>query len=415
LDMVIQVFDVPIYILSSVRTPLGRFNGVLSEFTAVDLGGFVIRAAWERPKIPPDEIQFVTMGNVVCAGLGMAPAKAAAIMGGLKESICARRVESVCASSLDALAITCDAIAAGAFDVAIAGGMESRTNAPYLLGPRMERKTKSYRKGERVKVKRAGAYTFMFSENELEQLQGTGLVDATAYDGLFWVLERKFMRQYAIEFAREMGYSVELVNEYASKSHEKARRAASEGWFDDEIVPCGEIKKDELPTDEQLSKMLEEAKDDIASGYNTATPVDGAAACLIASERAVEKFGVNPIARILGYARVECHPSRFLTAPVVAAKELIAVLREKNFKSEPTIIEANEAFGIQLPYFESAFVGMEINVHGGAIALGHPLGAAGARLLCTLLHAMRRWGHKYGLVALCFGGGGGMALAVELT
>lgn len=408
-----QVYVRPILILSSVRTPLGRFNGILSEFHATDLGAIAIKAAWERAGIKPEEIQFVTMGNAVGAGLGMAPAKAAAVKGGLKDSVCARRVDSVCASSLDAIAITCDAISSGAYDVAIAGGMESRTNAPYLVGPRMERKTKSYQKGERVKVKRAGAYTFMFSENEVEQLHGTGLVDATAYDGLFWLPERKFMRQYAIEFAREMGYSVELVNEYAARSHQRARMASSKGWFDDEIVACGDALKDELPNDEQLSQMLEEAKEDIASAYNTAAPVDGAAACVLASERAVERLSAKPIGRVLGYSRVDCHPSKFLTAPVSAAVKLIEALRASGFSGKFTIVEANEAFAIQLPYFERAFEGMDMNVHGGAVALGHPLGAAGARLLCTLLHAMKRYGHKYGLVTLCFGGGGGIALAVE--
>ncbi len=409
-----QVFTKPIFILSSVRTPLGRFNGVLSGFGAVDLGAIAIRGACERANIPPQEVEFVTLGNVIGAGLGMAPAKAAAVKGGLPESVCARRVDSVCASSLDAVAITCDAICSGAYDVAIAGGMESRTNAPYLVGPRMERKTRLYQKGERVKVKRAGAYTFMFSENELEQLQGTGLVDATAYDGLLWLPERKFMRQYAIEFAREMGYTVELVNEHASKSHQKARRAASNGWFDEEIVPCDSVWRDELLSDEQLAQMLDEAKEDIASAYNTAVPVDGAAACTIASEAAVNRLGVKPFAKVLGYSRVDCHPSQFLTAPVTAVTELIGALRSSGFDGEFTIVEANEAFGIQLPYFEQAFDGMELNVHGGAIALGHPLGAAGVRLLCTLLHAMKRWGHKFGLVTMCFGGGGGMALAVEL-
>ncbi|HID05521.1 MAG TPA: hypothetical protein EYP10_00075, partial [Armatimonadetes bacterium] len=248
----------------------------------------------------------------------------------------------------------------------------------------------------------------------LEQLRGTGLVDATAYDGLFWVLERKFMRQYAIDFARKMGYTVELVNEHAGRSHRKAHQADTSGWFSDEIVPCNDVEHDELLSEERLQAMLNESPDDLSSGYNTATPVDGAAACVLASRRAVEQLGAQPLAQIIGYARRDCHPSEFLTAPVKAAHELIEALKQVGHPAEFTIVEANEAFAIQLPYFEKAFASMEMNVHGGAVALGHPLGAAGVRLLTTLLYAMKRHSHKYGLVALCFGGGGGIAVAVEL-
>jgi acetyl-CoA C-acetyltransferase len=291
--------------------------------------------------------------------------------------------------------------------------MESRTNGPYLVGPKFRRNTGDYRRGQRLRVSRAGAYRFQLSENPEQQLDGTGLVDPTTYDGLFWAAEKKFMRQYALDFAAAHGLTVEEVNRYAAESHRKAREAVEQGLFRDEIVPAGSVETDELVPPERLERELAENPDDPASLYNTSTPADAGAALIVTSGQRARELKLAPIARILGYARVDGVASEYLSAPVKAAELLLGKLKEAGKPADFTIAEANEAFGIQLPLFHKAFKGMDINVHGGAVALGHPLGAAGARILTTLLYAMGRYDHRRGLATICYGGGGGYAMAVE--
>jgi acetyl-CoA C-acetyltransferase len=221
------------------------------------------------------------------------------------------------------------------------------------------------------------------------------------------------MRQYALEFAAKQGYTAQLINRYAAESHRKARAATEGGLFREEIVPAGEVRDDDLVPEETLARELADNPDDLASAYNSSTPADGGAALLLTTAPRAEAMGVRPIAKVLGYARVDGSPCDFLSAPVQAARELTAGLRAAGRPAHFTIVEANEAFGIQLPLFAEAFAGMALNLHGGAIALGHPLGAAGARITTTLLYAMRRYRHQLGLAAICYGGGGGYALAVE--
>ena len=402
-----------ICILSAARTPIGRFAGSLSAFDAIDLGALAIGAAVSRSGIDPRRVDTVNMGMVVSAGLGLAPAKAAAMKAGLAPEVHARAIESVCGSAMDAIALAVQSLVLGVSSIVVAGGMESRTTAPYLIGPTFQRNTDSYRRGERVAVKRAGAYRFQLSENVEEQLGATGLVDPTTYDGLFWPAEKKFMRQYALDFAAAHGITVEEVNQYAAESHRKARQAIKGGLFKDEIVPAGDVDNDELVPEERLKRELEENRDDAASLYNSSTPADAAAALVLTTGETARSLGAQPMARVTGFARIDGPPSEFLIAPVKAVELLSTELEAAGCATDFTIAEANEAFGVQLPLFHRAFKGVEINVHGGAIALGHPLGAAGARITTTLLYAMRRYEHRRGFATICYGGGGGYALAVE--
>ncbi|MFB3880736.1 MAG: acetyl-CoA C-acyltransferase [Armatimonadota bacterium] len=403
-----------VVVLSAARTPVGRFAGALSAFNAIDLGALAIGAAVERSGVDPRSVDTVNMGMVVSAGLGIAPAKAAAVKGGVPPEAHVRAVESVCGSAMDAIALAIQSLLLGTAKIAVAGGMESRTNAPYLIGPTFERNTKGYRRGQRLAVKRAGAYRFQFSENAEEQLGATGLVDPTTYDGLFWPAEKKFMRQYALDFAAANGISVAEVNEYAAQSHRRAREAVRNGLFRDEIVPAGDVDSDDLVPEDRLQRELEANADDAASLYNASTPADAAAALVLTTGDLARDLGLEPMARVMGFSRLDGPPSDFLIAPVKSARMLIEELGESGRATGFAIAECNEAFGIQLPLFHRAFPGVEINVHGGAIALGHPLGAAGARITTTLLHAMKRYGRRRGFATLCYGGGGGYTLALEM-
>lgn len=403
-----------IVVLSAARTPIGRFDGALARFDAIQLGALAIEAAVARAGVPPEAVDTVNLGNVVPGGLGEAPAKAAALRAGLSPDVHARTVETVCGSAMDAIVLAAESLLAGSAELVVAGGMESRSSAPYLLGPRFRRAGGEYRRGERLRVKRGGAYRFVFTESPEEQLRATEIIDPTTYDGLFWPAEKKFMRQYALDFAARRGCAAELVNRYAAESHRKAAAATSQGSFRDEIVAAGEVSTDELVPEEVLQRELREHPDDVASAYNSSTPADAGAALVLTTGRLAEARGWRPAARLMGYARVDGPASEFLAAPVKAARELLSALEAAGCSDGFTIAEANEAFAIQLPLYEEAFPGMDINVHGGAVALGHPLGAAGARIVTTLLYAMPRYQRRRGFAAICYGGGGGYALAVEL-
>jgi acetyl-CoA C-acetyltransferase len=402
-----------IVILSAARTPIGRFAGKLSAFDAVELGAAAIGAAVQRSGVDAQQIDTVNMGMVVSAGLGLAPAKAAAMKGGVPPEAHVRAVECVCGSAMDALVIAVQSLLLGTSQIAVAGGMESRTTAPYLIGPTLQRNSPHFKRGDRLAVKRAGAYRFQLAEHAEEQLAGVGLIDPTTYDGLFWAEERKFMRQYALDFAAAQGITAKEVNEFAAASHAKARKAVAEGLFRDEIVPVGEVSEDDLVPEDRLQRELTENPDDPASLYNSSAPADAAAALVLTTGAKAKELGLPPLARVIGFARLDGPPSEFLIGPVRSSELLITKLQEAGLPVDFTIAEANEAFGIQLPLYHRAFPGVEINVHGGAIALGHPLGAAGARITTTLLYAMKRYGHRRGFSTLCYGGGGGYTLAVE--
>jgi acetyl-CoA C-acetyltransferase len=412
----IYVLDKPVYILGAARTPVGRFNGSLSAFSAPELGGRAIEGALGRAGVSPDRIELVTMGCVVSSGLGEAPAKQAALKAGIPETIYSSTVESVCGSSLEAVVSTVDALLLGRAGVAVAGGMESRTNAPYLLEPRFFRGGARYAKGERLHLKKTGAYRFHYKENVEEQAGQASIVDATAYDGLFWPPARKFMREYAVAYAEKNRLPLEEVNAHSALSHAKAREAHDNGYFRKEIIPAGEAGNDDLPSAEALERMKKEAEADIACAYNTSTPADNGAAAVLCSENFLRESGAAPLARILGWSRVDGPAADFVDSPVAAIKCLLTSLDEKDCRADKfEILEINEAFGIQLPVVAREFPGKKINVCGGAIALGHPLGSAGVRLLTTLIHSMKRLNIKFGVVGICFGGGGSYALAVEST
>jgi len=409
-----HTYDRDIFIVSAARTPIGRFEGILKPYSALQLGGRAIAAALEQGGVDPAAIELGTLGFVVSPGQGMAPAKAALIAAGVPPTVPNRTVETVCGSAADAIAITADQLALGVVHLAVAGGMESRTNAPYLLGPRFIRNSGDFTRGGRLRMKRAGAYRFAL-EGEVEaQLGATEILDATSFDGLFWVGERKFMREYALMFAKAQGHTVSQINALAAESHAKAWRATEQGLFKPELAPLEGAPADQLMTPEAQAAELEKNPDDIASAYNASSPADGAAALVLADAEGVRTHHLTPIARLLGYCRKDVPAADFLVAPVEAACELMAALKaEGKVSGDFTIAEANEAFGVQIPYFQEHLPGMDLNVHGGAVALGHPLGAAGARITTTLIHAMRRYGHRYGVSCLCYGGGGGYALAVE--
>jgi acetyl-CoA C-acetyltransferase len=412
----IAVLDKPVYILGAARTPVGAFNGSLSPFSATELGGKAIEGALRQAGLAPDRVELVTMGCVVSSGLGESPAKQAAVKAGIPETVYSRTVESVCGSSLEALVTTVDALLLGRAEVAVAGGMESRTNAPYLLEPRFFRGGTRYAKGERLHLKKTGAYRFHYSENVEEQAAQASIVDATAYDGLFWPVARKFMREYAVAYAEKNRIPIEEVNAHAARSHEKAREARDRGDFRREIVPAGEAANDDLRSDEDLARLKKEAEADIACAFNTSTPADNGSALVVCSEEFLAGSGVAPLARVLGWSRVDGPAADFVDSPVAALKCLFARLDEKDCGADRfEILEINEAFGVQLPIFAREFPGRKINVCGGAIALGHPLGAAGGRLAVTLIHQMKRLGLRYGAVGICFGGGGSYALAVEVS
>ncbi len=402
-----------IVLLSAARTPVGRFAGSLSPFDAIDLGALAIGAAVSRAGLSPELVDTVNMGMVVSAGLGLGPVKAAAMKAGLSLQVHARAIESVCGSAMDAIGWAIESLTVGTAQIAVAGGMESRTNAPYLIGPTLRRNTENFKRGQRLRVGRAGAYRFQLEDHIEEQLASTGLVDPTTYDGLFWPAEKKFMRQYALDFAAAHSITVEQVNAFAAESHRKAREAIANGYFREEIVSAGSVDQDELVPEERLARELAENPDDLASLYNSSTPADAAAALVLTTAARAKKLGLEPLARVLGYARTDGPASDFLIAPVRAAELLFRELKVAGSPADFTIAEANEAFGVQLPVFHQAFPGVAINVHGGAIALGHPLGAAGARITTTLLYAMRRYDHCLGFATICYGGGGGYTLALE--
>ncbi|OGD19639.1 MAG: hypothetical protein A2W03_02370 [Candidatus Aminicenantes bacterium RBG_16_63_16] len=348
------------------------------------------------------------------SGLGEAPAKQAALKAGIPETVYSSTVESVCGSSVEALVSTIDVLLLGRAKVAVAGGMESRTNASYLLEPRFFRGGARYAKGERLRLKKTGAYRFHYSENVEEQANQASIVDATAFDGLFWPVARKFMREYAVAYAERYRMSIEEVNAHAAQSHAKAREATDKGYFRSEIIPAGDVRNDDLRSPEELERLKKEAEADIACAYNTSTPTDNGAAAVLGSETFLEESGKAPLARILGWSRVDGPAADFVDSPVAALKCLFAEIDGKACRADEfEILEINEAFGVQLPIFAREFPGKRINVCGGAIALGHPLGSAGVRLLTTLVHQMKRLDIRFGAVGICFGGGGSYALAIE--
>ena len=398
-----------VFIVSAARTPIGKFAGALAGIPAVELGGVAIRAAVERSGLPEDvHIDEVLMGQVLQAGAGQAPARQAALRGGLPDSTSATTINRVCGSGLKAIMLAAAEIRAGDAEVAVAGGMESMNQAPYLL----PKARFGYRLGN------------------------AELVDATVHDGLWCSIEDCHMGTHAERVAISNEVSREDQDAFALSSHQKAIAAVDAGRFDAETAPVtirvkgGEmvVGVDEGPRRETSLDALAALKPvfDLPLGEDRGTAdvgtvtagnapgiTDGAAATIVASERAVERHGLTPLARIIGYAQAEVAPKWLFLAPVEGVRRLLDRIELPIEAFD--LVEINEAFAAQTlaDGRELGFDWDKVNVNGGAIALGHPIGASGARVVATLLHELRRREGRYGLATLCLGGGGSVAMAFE--
>ncbi len=388
-----------VVILSGVRTPIGKFQGGLAPLSATDLGGLVVREAIRRAGIKPELVDEVLMGHVLQGGTGQAPARQAALKGGLPDTVGATTINKVCGSGLKAVMIASSEIKAGEADLVVAGGMESMSNAPYILP--------GARNGYRM---------------------GNGEIkDLMVHDGLWCSFKNWHMGVAAEVIAEKFSVSRASQDEYAYGSHRKAIAAIEGGKFREEILPVPIPQKkgdpllvdtDESPrrdtTVETLAKLRPAFKEGgTVTAGNAPSVNDGAAALVVASREAADRIGGRPMARVLGYTTGGTAPELLFYAPVVAVRKLLEKLGMKI--GDFDLIEANEAFSAQAlaDGNELGWDWSRVNVHGGAVALGHPIGASGARILITLLHAMKDRGVRTGLATLCLGGGNAVALAVE--
>ena len=397
-----------VYIVSAARTPIGKFGGALSTTPAVELGAVAISAAVERGLPPDATVDEVLMGQVLQAGVGQAPARQALLRAGLPDTTPATTINRVCGSGLKAIMLAAAEIKAGDAELVVAGGMESMNGAPYLVP------------GARFGLRLGDAQ----------------LIDATVHDGLWCAIEGCHMGTHAERVAIKDSVSRADQDAFALQSHQRAIAAQDAGRFDDEMASVtvkgkgGEtvIAADEGPRPDTSIEALArlkpvfdlptgEDRGDATTGTVTAgnSPgiTDGAAATVVASERAVEQHGLKPLARLIGYAQAEVAPKWLFLAPVQGVRKLLEKLDMT--MGDFDLIEINEAFAAQTlaDGRELGFDWDKVNVNGGAIALGHPIGASGARIVATLLHELRRREGHYGLATLCLGGGGSVAAAFE--
>jgi acetyl-CoA C-acetyltransferase len=399
-----------VYLVSAARTPIGKFSGAFASTPATVLGGVAIRAAVERSGLPEGtRIDEVIMGQVLQAGAGQAPARQAALNGGLPVTTSATTINRVCGSGLKAIMLSSAEIRAGDAEVTVAGGMENMNLGPYIL----PNARYGYRLGD-----------------------GT-LVDATVHDGLWCAFEDCHVGTHAERTAIHEHVSREAQDAFSLTSHQKAVAAIDAGRFVDEIAPVTirdakgretVVDTDEGPrrdsTLEALARLkpvfpLPDGDDRGDATVGTVTAgnapgiTDGAAATVVASERAVERYGLKPLARIVGYAQAEIEPKWLFLAPVAGVRQLLDRIEMPIEAFD--LIEINEAFAAQTlaDGNELGFDWSKVNVNGGAIALGHPIGASGSRIVATLLHELGRRGGRYGLATLCLGGGGSVAMAFE--
>jgi acetyl-CoA C-acetyltransferase len=390
----------PIVILSYARTPMGSFQGALAGASATELGATAVKAAVERAGLSGEQVDKVFMGNVLSAGLGQAPARQAAIGAGLPQSAEAVTVNKVCGSGMQAAIFAHDMLAANSADVIVAGGMESMTNAPYL--------SKKYRSGARI------GHDTVYDHMMLD-----GLEDA--YD------KGRAMGTFAEDAAREYQFTREMQDEYAIESLRRASEAISSGRFEKEITPVtvatrkGEVMVD---VDEQPGKGNPEkipqlkaafAKDGTITAATSSSISDGAAALVLTRQSVAEKLGKTPVARVVAHAAHAQEPAKFTSAPVPAIQK---VLDKAGWSvGDVDLFEVNEAFAC-VAMIAMRDIGIprdKINVNGGATALGHPIGASGARITTTLIAALQDRGLKRGVASLCIGGGEATAIAVELV
>jgi acetyl-CoA C-acetyltransferase len=399
-DIMATVAADPIVILSYARTPMGSFQGSLAGASATELGATAVRAAVERAGIHGDEIDKIFMGCVLPAGLGQAPARQAAIGAGLPRSVEATTVNKVCGSGMQAAIYAHDMIAAGSADVIVAGGMESMSNAPYLM--------KKHRSGARI------GHDIVYDHMMLD-----GLEDA--YDS------GRAMGTFAEDAAREYQFTRGNQDDYAIESLRRAGEAISSGAFQREIVPViVKTRKGEeiVAIDEQPGKSAPEkipnlkpafAKDGTITAANASSISDGAAALVITRQSVADKLRLKPVARIVSHAAHVQEPSKFTSAPVPAVRR--ALEKAGWSVDDVDLFEVNEAFACvaMIAMRDLGIPREKLNIHGGATALGHPIGASGARILATLLSALETTGGKRGLATLCIGGGEATAMAVELV
>jgi len=386
-------------ILGAARTPIGAFLGGLAPLTAPRLGAIAIKCALERARVAPDQVDEVFMGNVVQAGVGQAPARQAALAAGLPSSVPCTTVNKVCGSGLKAVMLAATQIAAGEARLVVAGGMESMSNAPYLL-----------------RGARAG---LSLGEHAME--------DANLTDGLMDAYGHGHMGLGGELVAAECGLGRDDQDRFALASYDKALRAQREGAFDAEIVPVevagrkgavNVVRKDETPREtslEALAKLQPSFKPGgTVTAGNASKLNDGGAAVIVASADRARELGANALARIVAQAQFAHEPERFLAAPKGAIERC---LEKAGWRlADVDLFEVNEAFsGIECVRRELDIPEEKFNVNGGAVALGHPIGASGTRLLVTLLYALRARGKRRGIASLCLGGGEAVALAAELV
>ncbi|EAY28999.1 acetyl-CoA acetyltransferase [Microscilla marina ATCC 23134] len=387
-----------VYIISAVRTPIGSFMGSLSSLTATQLGAAAIKGALEKAGVDASEVQEVFMGNVLSAGLGQAPAKQAALYAGISNTVPCTTVNKVCASGIKSISFAAMSIMSGQNDVIIAGGMESMSNVPHYL-------TKS-----RFGYKYGNVTT----------------IDGLAYDGLTDAYDQVAMGVSADATSEKYGFTREAQDEFAIQSYKRSAAATESGVFKEEIVPVEvpQRKGDPLviTEDEEYKRVNFEKvsklrpafnKEGTATAANASTLNDGASALLIMSKEKAESLGLKPIAKVVSFADASHEPKWFTTAPGKAAPKALELAGLK--KEDIDYFEVNEAFAAVTMAFNKDMGLSEdkVNVHGGAVSLGHPLGCSGARIATTLLNVLKQKEGKYGMAAICNGGGGATAMVFE--
>ncbi|WP_311136241.1 acetyl-CoA C-acyltransferase [Hymenobacter cellulosivorans] len=386
-----------VYIISAVRTPIGSFGGSLASLSATDLGAIALKGALEKAGVEGKEVDQVIMGNVISANLGQAPARQAAKKAGLPDTVECTTVNKVCASGTKAIMFAAQAIMLGQSDVILAGGMESMSNVPYYLD----------------KARFGAKYGH------------SQMIDGLMKDGLWDPYNDYAMGNAAEHTAKEMGFTREQQDEFAIESYTRSAKAAKEGKKKDEIVPVtieSRGKTTVIEDDEEYLKVdftkvagLRPAftKDGTVTAANASTLNDGAAAILLMSKEKAEELGVTPIAKIRGFADAEQAPEWFTTSPSLAIPK--ALKNAGVDASEVDFYEINEAFSV-VSLANNKLLNLEgtkVNVYGGAVSLGHPLGASGARIVTTLLNVLKNEGGKIGVTGICNGGGGASSLVVE--
>jgi len=389
-----------VYVVSGARTPIGAFNGSLKSFTAPQLGAIAIKEAIRRAGIPPDAVSEVIMGNVLTSGVGQAPARQAALFAGLPNHVPCMTINKVCGSGLKSVMLGAQAIMVGDAEIVVAGGQESMSNTPYIL------------------EKARSGYNFGHGK----------LVDSMIKDGLWDVYHDYHMGDAAEQTARERSITREMQDAYAVESYKRALAAMEQGLFNEEMIPVEIPQKKGDPVvvkeDEDVRKInfdkvssLKPAfqKDGTITAANASSLNDGAAAVVLASEAKVKELGLTPMVRLVSQASAAKEPEYFTTAPADAIT--LALGKAGLSTADIDLFEINEAFSV-VSIAVNQLLGLDaakVNPTGGAVAMGHPIGASGARIFVTLLYGMRRTGAARGLASLCIGGGEASALIVERT